>query len=142
MQIFSPDQQAPARLRKGRKWRGNGRGDLARGARLSPDWTQWETGGDPDRDWPLLPVIAAYVCCFLLMTWPWVMGYVTIPWDAKAHFQPQIQFLADSLARGEWPWWNPFVFAGTPPFAARSLEALVAAGHEVALVLTQPDRPA
>lgn len=34
------------------------------------------------------------------------------------------------------------VFAGTPPFAARSLEALVAAGHEVALVLTQPDRPA
>ena len=34
------------------------------------------------------------------------------------------------------------VFAGTPPFAARSLEALVAAGHEVPLVLTQPDRPA
>ena len=34
------------------------------------------------------------------------------------------------------------VFAGTPPFAARSLEALVAAGHEVALVLTLPDRPA
>jgi methionyl-tRNA formyltransferase len=34
------------------------------------------------------------------------------------------------------------VFAGTPPFAARSLEALVAAGHDVALVLTQPDRPA
>jgi methionyl-tRNA formyltransferase len=34
------------------------------------------------------------------------------------------------------------VFAGTPPFAARALEALVAAGHSVALVLTQPDRPA
>ena len=34
------------------------------------------------------------------------------------------------------------VFAGTPPFAARSLEAIVAAGHEVALALTQPDRPA
>ena len=33
-------------------------------------------------------------------------------------------------------------FAGTPPFAARALEAIVAAGHEVALVLTQPDRPA
>lgn len=33
-------------------------------------------------------------------------------------------------------------FAGTPPFAARALDALVAAGHEVALVLTQPDRPA
>ncbi len=34
------------------------------------------------------------------------------------------------------------VFAGTPAFAARSLEAIAAAGHEVALALTQPDRPA
>ncbi|MBX3714977.1 MAG: methionyl-tRNA formyltransferase [Burkholderiales bacterium] len=33
------------------------------------------------------------------------------------------------------------VFAGTPPFAARALSALHAAGHEIALVLTQPDRP-
>ena len=34
------------------------------------------------------------------------------------------------------------IFAGTPIFAASALEALVAAGHEVVLVLTQPDRPA
>src|SRR5262249_18305665 len=34
------------------------------------------------------------------------------------------------------------VFAGTPEFAAVSLEALLAARHEVTLVLTQPDRPA
>jgi len=33
-------------------------------------------------------------------------------------------------------------FAGTPAFACVALEALVEAGHEVALVLTQPDRPA
>lgn len=33
-------------------------------------------------------------------------------------------------------------FAGTPPFAARALQSLSAAGHEIALVLTQPDRPA
>ncbi|MBL0142186.1 MAG: methionyl-tRNA formyltransferase [Betaproteobacteria bacterium] len=33
------------------------------------------------------------------------------------------------------------VFAGTPPFAAQALQALHAAGHEIALVLTQPDRP-
>ncbi len=32
-------------------------------------------------------------------------------------------------------------FAGTPPFAARALEALVLAGHDIRLVLTQPDRP-
>ncbi len=34
------------------------------------------------------------------------------------------------------------IFAGTPPFAAAALEALHAAGHDIALVLTQPDRPA
>jgi methionyl-tRNA formyltransferase len=34
------------------------------------------------------------------------------------------------------------VFAGTPEFARVALEAIAAAGHEIALVLTQPDRPA
>ena len=34
------------------------------------------------------------------------------------------------------------VFAGTPPFAATALQALLAAGFRVPLVLTQPDRPA
>ncbi|MCB4360062.1 methionyl-tRNA formyltransferase [Quatrionicoccus australiensis] len=34
------------------------------------------------------------------------------------------------------------IFAGTPEFAAQALQAIIAAGHEVALVLTQPDRPA
>ncbi len=34
------------------------------------------------------------------------------------------------------------IFAGTPEFAARALAALHGAGHEIVLVLTQPDRPA
>jgi methionyl-tRNA formyltransferase len=34
------------------------------------------------------------------------------------------------------------IFAGTPEFAAVALAQLLAAGHDVALVLTQPDRPA
>ena len=33
-------------------------------------------------------------------------------------------------------------FAGTPEFAAEALRQLLGAGHEVVLVLTQPDRPA
>ncbi|HET7061471.1 MAG TPA: methionyl-tRNA formyltransferase [Nitrosospira sp.] len=33
------------------------------------------------------------------------------------------------------------IFAGTPPFSAPALEALVNAGHEINLVLTKPDRP-
>lgn len=34
------------------------------------------------------------------------------------------------------------VFCGTPEFAVPSLQAVVDVGHDVALVLTQPDRPA
>jgi methionyl-tRNA formyltransferase len=34
------------------------------------------------------------------------------------------------------------IFAGTPPFAAAALNALADAGHDIVLVLTQPDRPA
>ena len=34
------------------------------------------------------------------------------------------------------------VFAGTPEFAAVALDKLLDAGHQIALVLTQPDRPA
>ena len=34
------------------------------------------------------------------------------------------------------------IFAGTPPFAAAALTALHAAGHQIQLVLTQPDRAA
>jgi methionyl-tRNA formyltransferase len=33
------------------------------------------------------------------------------------------------------------IFAGTPAFSVAALDALVAAGHAVVLVLTQPDRP-
>lgn len=33
------------------------------------------------------------------------------------------------------------IFAGTPEFAAVALRALLQRGHEIALVLTQPDRP-
>jgi methionyl-tRNA formyltransferase len=34
------------------------------------------------------------------------------------------------------------IFAGTPAFAAAALDALADAGHDIVLVLTQPDRPA
>ena len=34
------------------------------------------------------------------------------------------------------------IFAGTPEFAREAMVALHAAGHEIVLVLTQPDRPA
>ncbi|MCX7323953.1 MAG: hypothetical protein NTZ14_05845 [Hyphomicrobiales bacterium] len=60
----------------------------------------------------------AIVCVFwAALNWAWLSGALTIPWDAKAHFQPQLQFLASSLARGDSPFWNPHVFAGHPQIA-------------------------
>ena len=56
--------------------------------------------------------VAIFALAFLLPAWPWLSGAVTIPWDAKSQFYPQVQFLATAIARGDWPWWTPNVFAG------------------------------
>jgi hypothetical protein len=63
--------------------------------------------------WPLVSFAAAA----LVIGWPWLSGKVTIPWDAKATFQPQIQFLSQSLASGQSPFWLPFAFSGHPQIA-------------------------
>jgi hypothetical protein len=61
---------------------------------------------------PLALTLLIFMLAFLLPASPWLSGRLTIPWDAKSQFFPQVQFLASSLARGEWPWWSPNVFAG------------------------------
>lgn len=66
---------------------------------------------------PYLAAALAFAAACLVLAWPWLSGRVTIPWDAKAQFLPQVQFLADSLSRGESPFWNPFVFSGHPQIA-------------------------
>src|SRR5262245_42296590 len=63
---------------------------------------------------PLLLAVAIFALAVLASAWPWLSGAVTIPWDAKSQFYPEVQFLAASIARGEWPWWTPNVFAGWP----------------------------
>jgi len=61
--------------------------------------------------------LAIFLLAAIVIGWPWLSGRFTIPWDAKAHFQPQIQFLAQSLARGDSPFWAPSVFGGHPQVA-------------------------
>lgn len=72
--------------------------------------------GDPP-EWPLAPVAGAFFLFWLAFSWPWLNGTFTIPWDAKAHFAPQVQFMAASFARGELPLWNPYAFSGHPQIA-------------------------
>ena len=53
----------------------------------------------------------------LALASPWLLGIVTIPWDAKAEEWPQFAFLARSLASGESPFWTPNIYAGLPNIA-------------------------
>jgi hypothetical protein len=64
-----------------------------------------------------LPIFAFFALLWVWLAWPWLSGDVTIPYDAKAHFQAQIQFLANALHRGESPFWTPNIFGGSPQIA-------------------------
>jgi hypothetical protein len=76
------------------------------------------------------------VLCALVIDWPWLSGRVTIPWDAKAHFLPQIQFMAQALHAGQSPFWAPFVFSGHPQIA--DPQAMLFSPPFLALALLDP----
>jgi hypothetical protein len=63
------------------------------------------------------PALLLFALLAAAITWPWLSGRVTIPWDAKAAFQPQIAFLARALHQGQSPFWTPFAFSGHPQIA-------------------------
>lgn len=71
----------------------------------------------PDTRFRLLPTLLIVAVAWLVLAWPWLSGSVTVPWDSKAHFQPQLSFLAQSIHSGESPFWAPFVFGGHPQVA-------------------------
>jgi hypothetical protein len=69
------------------------------------------------KPWPLFTALGLFGLGWLVLTWPWLSGSVTVPWDAKAHFYPQLVFLARALHTGDSPFWTPNVFAGHPQIA-------------------------
>ncbi len=58
-----------------------------------------------------------YLAAWVVLSWPWLSGKFTIPYDAKALFQAQLQFLANALHTGQSPFWNPSSFVGMPQIA-------------------------
>ena len=76
-----------------------------------------DTLPDSPGRWPLASVCAIVFIAWLALSWPWLSGTLTIPWDAKAHFHPQLQFLADAFHKGLSPFWTPYVFSGSPQVA-------------------------
>ncbi|HRK24764.1 MAG TPA: hypothetical protein PLQ11_07410 [Beijerinckiaceae bacterium] len=74
----------------------------------------------PARLWTrrrLVLVMLVFAAAWASFGMPWLSGRVTIPYDAKAHFQAQLQFLAQSLHNGQSPFWTPNVFGGSPQIA-------------------------
>ncbi len=61
--------------------------------------------------------MAMFLLSAFALAFPFLSGVYTIPWDAKAHFQPQFAFLAHALHSGQSPFWTPNVFAGMPQIA-------------------------
>ena len=66
---------------------------------------------------PYLTASLLFVAAWVAIGWPWLSGAVTIPYDAKAHFQAQVAFLAKAIHEGQSPFWVPNVFAGSPQIA-------------------------
>ncbi len=68
-------------------------------------------------DYPYLTGFVLFALGWAVLSLPWLSGAVTIPYDAKAHFQAQIQFLANAISSGQSPFWNPDAFSGQPQIA-------------------------
>lgn len=64
-----------------------------------------------------LTATVIFIASWIVLSLPWLIGSLTIPYDAKAHFQAQIQFLANALHTNQSPMWSPHVFVGTPHIA-------------------------
>jgi len=67
--------------------------------------------------WAYPAAYLLFVLAWIVLCSPWLGGELTIPYDAKAHFQAQLQFLANALHSGQSPFWAPNVFAGSPQIA-------------------------
>ena len=95
---------------------------MMRASRAPAPSGEEDAAGSPTRPsllqrWPYAVAGLGFAAAWLLLCAPWLSGRVTIPYDAKAHFQAQIQFLAQALHSGQSPFWAPHVFAGTPQIA-------------------------
>jgi hypothetical protein len=70
--------------------------------------------GPTSRSWG---TVSVFLLAWLVLSWPWLSGAVTIPYDAKALFQAQLQFIANAFHEGQSPFWAPHVFGGIPQVA-------------------------
>jgi hypothetical protein len=68
-------------------------------------------------DWSRARPATTLALLWVVAAIPWLIGTRTIPYDAKDEFYPGVVFTAESLLRGEAPFWNPYLYSGYPSFA-------------------------
>lgn len=59
----------------------------------------------------------ALLVAWLLLTTPWWLDGLVIPFDSVNHFYAQLRGVARHLASGDWPAWLPETYAGRPTLA-------------------------
>ena len=47
----------------------------------------------------------------------WPLRDLVVPWDSKNQFYTFFRFMADAIAQGSTPFWNPYHYAGHPSIA-------------------------
>jgi hypothetical protein len=73
---------------------------------------------DDDRAPFNLPLaFGLFALAWLILASPWLIGSVTVPWDAKAHWYPHLGFAARAIHAGASPSWTPNIFSGSPEIA-------------------------
>ena len=62
-------------------------------------------------------LFVALCLIWLALNAPLLLGYKVLPWDAMDEFYPTVYFNAHNLRLGLAPWWNPYIYSGTPAIA-------------------------
>jgi hypothetical protein len=68
------------------------------------------------------PAQLALCCGLVTLFWliaasRWIFSDTVIPWDSKNQFYAFLRFLSAALHAGDWPFWNPYHYAGHPSVA-------------------------
>ena len=69
--------------------------------------------------WPgrLAALPSMVVALWGAMVLRWVLTDTVIPWDSKNQFYTFFRFMAEAIAQGSTPFWNPYHYAGHPSIA-------------------------
>ncbi len=73
-----------------------------------------EAGETSTRAWLALALVALF---WILAFAQWPLRDLVVPWDSKNQFYTFFRFMAESIAKGATPFWNPYHYGGHPSIA-------------------------